>query len=177
MPNEHPNAPVRRQACSRPRPAEGADGERPLAAVPEGPRGAVLREERAEALALPAEPRPLLSRVIVWCTALLCLLLLLATCGQAWNVYGLNQQVASQQQAVKQLESQNRQLQSAIQALQDPATIEQEARRLGYIYPGDQPVVVIVSGTLPPTPPARPSPPPSTPWGFWSDWFKFFFGG
>jgi hypothetical protein len=118
--------------------------------------------------------------VIVWCTVIICLLLLLATFGQAWNVYGLNQQVITQQQAVQRLEDQNQQLQSAIQVLQEPDTIEQEARRLGYIYPGDQPVVVIVSGTpppVPPAPPAKPTPPPSNPWGFWSDWLKFFFGG
>jgi cell division protein FtsB len=139
-------------------------------------RRAALREE---ALAPPEAPRPpLLSRVIVWCTVIICLLLLLATFGQAWNVYGLDQQVAAQQQAVKQLERQNQQLRSAIQLLQEPGTIEQEARRLGYIYPGDQPVVVTIGGTPTPAPsPVQPAPPSATPWGFWSDWLRLFFGG
>ncbi|HEY7126323.1 MAG TPA: septum formation initiator family protein [Ktedonobacterales bacterium] len=186
MPRKPPNPPERRRASPPQHPAARRPAARPevvlpLGDGPEGPRRAALREEREEALALIAEPRPpLISRVIVWCTVIICLLLLLATFGQAWNVYGLNQQVITQQQAVQRLEDQNQQLQSAIQVLQEPDTIEQEARRLGYIYPGDQPVVVIVSGTpppVPPAPPAKPTPPPSNPWGFWSDWLKFFFGG
>lgn len=187
MPRKPPNPRERRRASPPQHPAARHPAARsevilPVEAGPEGPRRAALREEREEALALTAEPRPpLISRVIVWCTVIICLLLLLATFGQAWNVYGLNQQVAAQQQAVQQLADQNQQLQSAIRVLQEPGTIEQEARRLGYIYPGDQPVVVIVSGTPPPAAPPSPSaktaPPPSNPWGFWSDWLKFFFGG
>lgn len=178
MPKEHGKAPARRRARQERQPEESAKARRPLAEGAKEPGRAVLPEEQDELLALPTEARPpLLSRVIVWCTVLLCLLLLLATFGQAWNVYQLNQQVAAQQQAVNQLTAQNHQLQSSIRMLQDPATIEQEARRLGYIYPGDQPVVVIVSGKPSPAPPAKPVPPDSSPWGFWSDWLKFFFGG
>lgn len=177
MPREHDKVPARRRARPVPHPAESTAAKRPLAEDAEKPGRAARPGERAEALALPEDARPpLLSRVIVWCTVLLCLLLLLATFGQAWNVYQLHQQVAAQQQAVNQLAAQNQQLQSAIQTLQDPTTIEREARGLGYIFPGDQPVV-IVSGKPSPTPPVKPAPSASNPWGFWSDWLKFFFGG
>jgi cell division protein FtsB len=160
---------------------QGADDE------PEGRRSAALYAARWAARAVrEADPRPpLLSRVIVWVTGLICVLLVLATCGEAWTVAQLNQQVAAAQQTVHQLTHQQQQLQSSIQALQQPDTIEQEARRLGYVYPGDQPVVAITATPLPGSagqagsagPTAAPSAPSSTFWGFWSDWLALFFGG
>lgn len=144
----------------------------------EGRRAGARRETLAGAAATAGEPRPsLLARTIIWGTVALCGLLLLASIGEAWNVHRLNQQVAASQQADDQLQSQNQALQQSIQNLQQPGTIEQEARQLGYIFPGDQPVVIVI-GPSPSAPPAAQAP-SSSPgfWGFWPDWLKLFFGG
>ncbi len=156
----------------------GKNNERSPADGLPGRRAAALRQEAlALRAALPTEPKPpLLSRVIIWGMVAICGLLLLATLGEAWTVYRLNQQIAANQQAAAQLQAQNQQLSSSVQQLQQPSTIEQEARRLGYIFPGDQPVVVVT--TTPPAAPASHAAPPAPNWwGFWPDWLKLFFGG
>lgn len=144
-----------------------------------GRRAAARRKEQTAGLVppLPARPKPsLLARLILWGTAAICGLLILATLGEAWTVYRLNQQIAANQQTVNQLQAQNQQLSNSVQQLQQDSTIEAEARRLGFIFPGDQPVVIVT--TTPPA--ASPSQTPSTSpdwWGFWPDWLKLFFGG
>lgn len=168
-PARRPSAPPSQSAGARaPAPASGLEGR----------RIAARRETLAGVTAPKGEPRPsLLASTIIWGTIAFCGLLLLASIGEAWNVHRLNQQIAASQQAVDQLQAQNQALQHNIQDLQQPGTIEQEARKLGYIFPGDQPVVIVI-GSAPSAPPAKQSPSPSSGfWGFWPDWLKFFFGG
>jgi cell division protein FtsB len=142
-----------------------------------GRRAAARREELAGLAPLPPEPEPpLMTRLILWGTAAICGLLILATLGEVWTVHRLNQQIAANQQAADQLQAQNQQLSNSVQQLQQPSTIEQEARKLGFIFPGDQPVVVVTTTPSPaPPPPATSSSPGWS--GFWSDWLKLFFGG
>ncbi|HEU5368514.1 MAG TPA: septum formation initiator family protein [Ktedonobacterales bacterium] len=142
-----------------------------------GRRGAARREELAGLSPLPPKPKPpLMTRLILWGTVAICGLLILATLGEVWTVHRLNQQIATNQQAADQLQAQNQQLSNSVQQLQQPSTIEQEARKLGFIFPGDQPVVVVTT-TPAPAPPQQAAP-PSPGWtGFWPDWLKLFFGG
>ncbi len=144
----------------------------------EGRRTTALRESLAAATAPSRQPKPpLLTRTIIWGTAALCGLLILACIGEAWTVHRLNQQIAASQQGVNQLQNQNEVLKKLIQTLQQPGTIEEEARKLGFIFPGDQPVVIVIASS-PPVSTTAPAPPsPSNFWGFWPDWLKFFFGG
>ncbi|GEM_PF-1839736 len=144
----------------------------------EGRRTTALRESLAAATAPSRQPKPpLLTRTIIWVTAALCGLLILAGIGEAWTVHRLNQQIAASQQSVNQLQAENEALKKLIQTLQQPGTIEEEARKLGFIFPGDQPVVIVIA-SLPPAPTTAPAPPSSSNfWGFWPDWLKFFFGG
>jgi cell division protein FtsB len=142
-----------------------------------GRRSAARREELAELATLPPKPKPpLMTRLILWGTAAICGLLILATLGEVWTVHRLNQQIATNQQAANQLQAQNQQLSNSVQQLQQPSTIEQEARKLGFIFPGDQPVVVVTT-TPAPAPPQQTAPSSPDWWGFWSDWLKLFFGG
>jgi cell division protein FtsB len=144
-----------------------------------GRRSAARRERQATIRPLHTEPRPsLLARVIVWGTMAICALLILATLGEAWTVHQLHQQVNASQQAANQLQNQNRTLATQIAQLQQTETIENEARQLGYIYPGDQPVVVVTAQPAAPTMQQQSGQPPTKDWwGFWPDWLKVFFGG
>ncbi|HEY7350464.1 MAG TPA: septum formation initiator family protein [Ktedonobacterales bacterium] len=169
----------RLDAEKQPAPTRNSGGleGRLLAERPEGRRAAARREELAGLPPLPQEPRPsLLARLILWGTAAICGLLILATIGEAWTVHRLNQQVAANQQAADQLQAQNQALANTIQQLQQPSTIEAEARKLGFIFPGDQPVVIVTTTPAPASP--KQTAPPSSDWfGFWTDWLKLFFGG
>jgi hypothetical protein len=172
--------PARLKAEKRQAPGSNPDDLEEPASVsrPMGRRAAARRQEVAAGLSpLPAGQKPsLLARLIIWGTAAICGMLLLASLGEAWTVHRLNQQIAANQQAADQLQTQNQQLARNIQQLQQASTIEQEARRLGFIFPGDQPVVVVT--TPPPSTAAPPAAPPSSGWwGFWPDWLKLFFGG
>ena len=143
-----------------------------------GRRTAARRERQAHIRPASNEPKPsLLARVIVWGTMAICGLLVLATLGEGWTVHQLHQQVDTSQQATNQLQNQNRALATQIAQLQQPETIENEARQLGYIYPGDQPVVVVTTQPAPTTTTQQPAPPGQNWWGFWPDWLKVFFGG
>ncbi|HLW00566.1 MAG TPA: septum formation initiator family protein [Ktedonobacterales bacterium] len=172
--------PKNKEAAKRqaPRDASEAVEERLPARGLVGRRAAARRRaELAGLAALPPQPKPpLLSRVIMWGTVAICGLLILATLGEVWTVYRLNQQIDANQQTAAELQAQNQQLSNTNQQLQQPSTIEQEARKLGYIFPGDQPVVVVTT-TPAATPSSHTAPPASNWWGFWPDWLKLFFGG
>ncbi len=142
-----------------------------------GRRVAARREKQSGAQASAGEPKPsLLARIIVWGTMAICVLLILATIGEVWTVHQLNQQVAAGQQQNNQLQAQNQAIATSIAQLQQSQTIEQEARQLGFIYPGDQPVVVATTQPAP-TATQKRTQPTSGWWGFWPDWLKLFFGG
>lgn len=163
-----------------PKPARPSTQQEELSPTggPSGRRSAARRERQATIRPLYAEPRPsLLARVIVWGTMAICALLILATLGEAWTVHQLHQQVNASQQAANQLQNQNRTLATQIAQLQQTETIENEARQLGYIYPGDQPVVVVTAQPAVSTTQQAGQPPAKNWWGFWPDWLKVFFGG
>lgn len=143
-----------------------------------GRRSAARRERQTNIRPVSNEPKPsLLARVIVWGTMAICGLLILATLGEVWTVHRLHQQVDASQQAANQLQDQNRALATQIAQLQQPETIEYEARQLGYIYPGDQPVVVVTTQPAPSTTSHSSASSANNGWGFWPDWLKLFFGG
>lgn len=144
-----------------------------------GRRAAARRERQASVRPSSNEPKPsLLARLIVWGTMAICGLLVLATLGEVWTVHQLRQQVNADQQAANQLQNQNRALATQIARLQQPETIEYEARQLGYIYPGDQPVVVETTQPAPRTTAQQSTRPQNqNGWGFWPDWLRLFLGG
>lgn len=149
-----------------------------LAGALAGRRSAARRERQASIRPASNEPKPsMLARLIVWGTMAICGLLVLATLGEVWTVHRLHQQVAASQQAANQLQNQNRALATQIAQLQQPETIEYEARQLGYIYPGDQPVVVVTTQPTPSTTTQQSASAAKSGWGFWPDWLKLFFGG
>jgi cell division protein FtsB len=159
--------PAAETTAPQPAPASGKAGR----------RMAARRAQQAVVQVAAGEPKPsLLARIIVWGTMATCALLILATIGEAWTVHQLNQQVADSQQQNAQLRAQNQAIATSITQLQQPETIEQEARQLGYIYPGDQPVVVVTTQPTAPAP-QKKTQPASGWWGFWPDWLKLFFGG
>jgi cell division protein FtsB len=142
-----------------------------------GRRVSAQRGRLAGRAVIPRGPKPpLRTRLIIWGTGAICGLLILATLGEVWTVHLLNQQIAANEQTNQQLQGQNQQLSNAVQQLQQASTIEQEARKLGFIFPGDQPVIVVTT-TPQGTPPPQAAPPSQGWWGFWPDWFKLFFGG
>lgn len=142
-----------------------------------GRRTGARRGSTSRRAAMQRRPKPpLRTRLIIWGTAAICGLLILATLGEVWTVHLLNQQIAANEQTNQQLQGQNQQISNTVQQLQQASTIEQEARKLGFIFPGDQPVIVVT--TTPQQAPAPQATPPSPDWwGFWPNWFKLFFGG
>ena len=61
---------------------------------------------------------------------------------QALAYLSVRSQASQQAAIVKQLAGENRQLRRQEKALNDPATIVQDARRLGMIKPGERPYVL-----------------------------------
>jgi cell division protein FtsB len=132
--------------------------------------GPTARQRRASRASL-------LTRTIIWITGLICLAFLLATLAQAWSNSQLTQRVTQAQEQLQQVQQHNASLQQQARHYKNSFVIESEARQqLGYIRPGEHPVV-IVSSTAPakhaqPThaaPPAQPS--------IWQQWWQVFFGG
>jgi Septum formation initiator len=117
----------------------------------------------------------LYKRTVLSLTGLICAALLLATLSQAWSNSNLMQRVQQQQQALQKVQSTNQQLNKNAQRYQDPATIESEARQqLGYIRPGEHPLVVINADNkgqsrIQPTTEKPPQP------GHWQEWWRVFF--
>lgn len=79
---------------------------------------------------------------MIWIAALICLALLTGAGAEQWTLW-------REQQAVEQARMENMRMQldidetrQALAQAQTPAAIERSARRLGYIYPGDTPIII-----------------------------------
>jgi cell division protein FtsB len=118
----------------------------------------------------------MLTRTIIWITALICLAFLLATLAQAWSNSRLAQQAQQAQQQLQQTQAHNAALKSLAQHYQQPSVIESEARQqLGYVRHGEH-AVLIVNASSPSTPSAPHHAPPPAPQSFWQQWWNVFFG-
>ena len=109
--------------------------------LPEGvsarPDGAL--EDTPATVQPPARP---VRRPLLWLAALICLALLAATGGETWSLWQAQQAVAQTRSDNQRIERDIQQTQQAVNQAQSPGVIEREARNLGYIYPGDTPVVI-----------------------------------
>jgi cell division protein FtsB len=125
---------------------------------------------------LRARRSSLFTQTIIWITGLICLAFLLGTLAQAWSNSKLMQDVQKAQQQLQQVQDQNAHLQRQADYYKDPFVIESEARQqLGYIRPGEHPII-IVSSTSPTQPTTARSTTPSTPQSYWQEWWHIFFG-
>jgi cell division protein FtsB len=126
---------------------------------------------------LRARRNSLFTHTVMWVTGLICIALLLGTLAQAWSNSHLMQQVQIAQQQLYQLQSNHSRLTQQVDHYQNPAVIENEARQqLGYVRPGEQPVIVMSSGQQ--SQQAKGQRRRSTvQQGFWLDWWNAFFGG
>lgn len=125
---------------------------------------------------LHARRSSLFTRTVIWFTGLVCLAFLLATFAQAWSNSQLVTRVHTAQQQYQQVQNQNTQLNAQANHYKDPSVVEREAReQLGYIRPGEHPIIII-SSTAPvavSTPRKAPLPAPQS---FWQAWWNVFFG-
>lgn len=119
----------------------------------------------------------LFTRTIIWITGLVCLAFLLGSLAQAWTNSQLMQHVQEAQQQTQQQQAYHDHLVQEANHYSDPFVIESEARQqLGYIRPGEQPVIITGSSnqqgqqdtTHPASPPAAQS--------LWKEWWNVFFG-
>lgn len=126
---------------------------------------------------LRARRSSLFTRTVIWLTGLICLAFLLATLAQAWSNSQLAGRVQLAQQQFQQVQNQHTQLTNQANHYKDPTVIEQEAReQLGYIRPGEHPVVIISSSSPTPPPTLHRAPAPVAQ-SFWQQWWHVFFGG
>ncbi len=126
---------------------------------------------------LRARRSSLFTRTVIWLTSLVCLAFLLATFAQAWSNNQLMARAHEAQQQFQQVQTQHTQLANQANHYKDSSVVEREAReQLGYIRPGEHPVIIISS-----TNPAPVSTPrkktTSAPQSFWQAWWNVFFGG
>ncbi len=122
----------------------------------------------------------LYTRTVLWVTVAVCAALVLFTASETWVNLRLRQQVS-------QVKLENQRLRLDATATdrkaawaESPATIEDEARSIGYARPGDQPVVIATRPSQPSAAPAPSTAPGATrviPGGHWLDWWRMFFGG
>ena len=99
---------------------------------------------------------------------------LLGSIAQAWTNSQLMQHVRETQQQTQQLQAYHDHLVQEANRYKDPFVIESEARQqLGYIRPGEQPVVIAGSSNQQGT--AHAASPPATQ-NFWQQWWNVFFG-
>lgn len=118
----------------------------------------------------------LFTQTVMWMTGLICLALLVGTLTQAWSNSQLMQDLQTARTHLQQLRAHHESLQQLQKKYQDPNVIESEARQqLGYIRPGEHPVVVV--GTQDRNQPStQVHKPQETSPGFWSAWWNTFFG-
>lgn len=118
----------------------------------------------------------LFTRTVVWVTGLVCLAFLLGSLAQAWTNSGLMQNLTATQLQTQEAQATHAALQVQATHFADPSVIEQEAReQLGYIRPGEQPVVVVGAQSQPSTTSSHSS--KAAPQeSFWQAWWNIFFG-
>ena len=125
---------------------------------------------------LRARRSSLFTQTIILVTGLVCFAFLLGSLAQAWSNSTLIQRVQEAQQQTQQLQTYHDHLAQQAQHYSDPFVVESEARQdLGYIRPGEHPVVIVganqqeqQSSSHTPNPPATQS--------FWQQWWNVFFG-
>jgi cell division protein FtsB len=118
----------------------------------------------------------LFTRTVIWVTGLVCLAFLLGSLAQAWTNSQLMQQLQAARVQTQQAQSYHDHLAQQAGHYQDPAVIEQEAReQLGYVRPGEHPVV-IVGSKQPPAQTTAPVKKTAPPQNFWQAWWNVFFG-
>ena len=79
---------------------------------------------------------------LVWLATLICLALLAATGGETWSLWQTQQAVMQTRGENQRIERDIQQTRQAVDQAQSPGVIEREARNLGYIEPGDTPVII-----------------------------------
>jgi cell division protein FtsB len=125
---------------------------------------------------LRARRHSLFTQTVIWVTCLVCLAFLFGSLTQAWTNNQLTQQLQKEQQKLQQARIQHARLVQAAGYYNDPSVIESEARQqLGYIRPGEQPVV-IVGASSHPQPPAQASSSKPQAQGYWLQWWELFSG-
>lgn len=123
-----------------------------------------------------ARRHSLFTQTVMWITGLICIAFLLGSLAQAWSNSQLMQKVQNDQQKLQQLQSQHAQLNQQVGYYKDPAVIESEARQqLGYIRPGDQPVVIVSTSNQSAQNTQQKTTPASSQ-GYWQEWWHIFFG-
>ncbi|MBV9231141.1 MAG: septum formation initiator family protein [Chloroflexi bacterium] len=116
------------------------------------------------------------TQTVMWITGLICTAFLLGSLAQAWSNSQLMQQVDAAQQKLQQVQDQHNRLTQAAKYYKDPAVVESEARQqLGYIRPGEQPVVVVGANGAEPQSVSHQAD-RIAPQGFWQEWWHTFFG-
>lgn len=126
---------------------------------------------------LRARRSSLFTQTIIWITGLVCMAFLLGSLAQAWSNSQLMQRVQEAQQQTQQLQAYHDHLVQQANHYADPFVIESEARQdLGYIRPGEHPIVIIGSNQQGQQNTAHPANPPATQ-SFWQEWWNVFFGG
>jgi cell division protein FtsB len=125
---------------------------------------------------LRARRSSLFTRTVIWITGLVCLAFLLGTLAQAWSNDQLMQNVQQTQQLQQQLQSHNASLQKLAAHYKDPSVIESEVRQqLGYIRPGEHPVIIVSAASSAQSPAKRPAAAPAAR-SNWQLWWHVFFG-
>lgn len=125
---------------------------------------------------LRARRSSLFTQTIIWVTGLVCMAFLLGSLAQAWSNSLLMQRVQQAQQQTQQLQAYHDYLTQQRNHYQDPFVIESEARQqLGYIRPGEHPVVIVGSNEQGQQSTTRNASPPASP-NLWQEWWNVFFG-
>ena len=124
---------------------------------------------------LRARRSSLFTRTIIWVTGLVCMAFLLGSLAQAWSNSQLIQRVEKEQQQTQQLQAYHDRLEQQVNNYQDPFVIESEARQeLGYIRPGDYPLVIVAANEQGQQSNSHPASQPATQ-NFWQAWWNVFF--
>ena len=118
----------------------------------------------------------LFTQTIIWITGLICLSFLLSSLAQAWSNSQLMQRVQLEQQQLQRVQDHHAYLAKLAAHYKDPFVIESEARQqLGYIRPGEHPVIITSSDSQGQPATTHPVKPPVQQ-GYWQEWWNAFFG-